>query len=63
MAEQTEIKTSVPEEPKQVTSNDDELDEDFIQQPKEVDIPSSLSNEELTKMNDMIKNKSNKKFI
>ena len=74
MAEQTEIITSVSEESNPITSvseesnqinfvQDDEIDEDFNQKPVVVDTPAPLSNEQLAKMNELIKNKSNKELV
>ncbi len=42
---------------------DDQLDEDFNQKPVVVDTPAPLSNDELSKINELIKNKSNKELV
>jgi hypothetical protein len=42
---------------------DDEIDEDFTSKPVVVNTPSPLSNEELSKVNDLVKNKSNKELM
>lgn len=42
---------------------DDEIDEDFTSKPVVVNTPSPLSNEELSKLNDLVINKSNKELM
>lgn len=42
---------------------DDEIDEDFTSKPVVVDNPSPLSNEELSKVNELVKTKSNKELM
>lgn len=66
MTDKAESKNSVPDESKPVVVEDaidDEIDEDFNQKPVVVDTPAPLSNEELAKMNELIRNKSNKELI
>jgi len=46
-----------------VNTIDDEIDEDFTSKPVVVDTPSPLSNEELSKVNNLIRNKSNKELM
>lgn len=42
---------------------DNDIDEDFTSKPVVIDIPSPLSNEELSKVNNLAKNKSNKELM
>lgn len=42
---------------------DDDIDEDFTSKPVVVDTPSPLSNEELSTLNNLIRNKSNKELM